>query len=134
MADLQSAALAAGLLPRIIIKLDSYPLEESVSSGALINLPQMVTIFTNHQRLQAALSFCLVTLSFSATRYLESTFFVTIHLSEGFMPFTNKYSLCTLGCRLLYFLNGQNVTEATGATSVCQLIPINRFELLTFPV
>ena len=60
--------------------------------------------------------------------------FITIHLSEGFMPFTNKYSLCTLGCRLLYFLNGQNVTEATGATSVCQLIPINGLEPLTFPV
>ena len=60
--------------------------------------------------------------------------FITIHLSEGFMPFTNKYSLCTLGCRLLYFLNGQNVTEATGATSVCQLIPIDGLEPSLSPV
>ena len=86
VADLQSAALAAGLLPRIIIKLDSYPLEESVSSGALINLPQMVTIFTNHQRLQAALSFCLVTLSFSATRYLESTFLLQFIYRKDLCP------------------------------------------------
>lgn len=50
------------------------------------------------------------------------------------MPFTNKYSLCTLGCRLLYFLNGQNVTEATGATSVCQLIPIDGLEPSLYPV
>ena len=40
MADLQSAALAAELLPRIIIKLDSYPLEDD-ASGALIT-PQVV--------------------------------------------------------------------------------------------
>lgn len=60
--------------------------------------------------------------------------FVTIHLSKGFMPFTNKYSLCTLGCRLLYPLNGQNVTEAIGATNACQLIPIDGFEPSLSPV
>lgn len=50
------------------------------------------------------------------------------------MPFTKEYSLCTLGCHLFYSLNGQNVTEATGATSAGQLIPIDGLEPSLFPV
>ena len=61
-------------------------LQEDDASGALIILPQMITIFTNHQRLQAALSFCLVTLSFSATRYLESTFLLQFIYRKDLCP------------------------------------------------
>lgn len=72
--------------PASLLSWTAILLEESVSSGALINLPQMVTIFTNHQRLQAALSFCLVTLSFSATRYLESTFLLQFIYRKDLCP------------------------------------------------
>ena len=133
MADLQSAALATGLLPRIIIKLDSYPLEESVSSGALIT-PQVVYHLYKLPKITSKFIVLLSNAKLFRYEVLRIYLFVTIHLSEGFMPFTNKYSLCTLGCRLFYFLNGQNVTEATGATSVCQLIPINGLEPSLYPV
>ena len=64
-------------------------------------------------------------------KVLRIYLFITIHLLKGFIPFMNKYSLCTLDCHLLYFLNGQNVTEATGITSICQLMPKTGIEPMT---
>lgn len=118
----------ASLLSRTAI------LKEDDTSWSLNNLtPDDYYI---HQSSKITSSFIVLLSNAKLFSYevLRIYLFVTIHLSEGFMPFTNKYSLCTLGCRLLYPLNGQNVTEAIGATNACQLIPINGFEPLTFPV
>ena len=133
MADLQSAALAAGLLPRIFIKLDSYPLRRRCS-WSLNNLTPDGYYIHQPSKITSSFIVLLSNAKFFSYEVLRIYLFVTIHLSKGFMPFTNKYSLCTLGCRLLYFLNGQNVTEATGATSVCQLIPIDGLEPSLSPV
>lgn len=58
--------------PRIIIKLDSYPLEDD-ASGALI-VPQVIYHLYKLPKIRTIFSFCSLTSDFSATRYLKYTF------------------------------------------------------------